>query len=291
MTKSVWARAARWTKYAAGFALATAVLTVMPASLPQDASAFFQSTSVMYSGLQGTKKLALTLDDGPSNATETVLNVLKEHGIKATFFVVGQRVDSRPDLMARMRDEGHVIANHSFSHPALGGAYVRKPHRLINQIGRTHEKIERYVPAGQGLYFRAPYGVWRRAHAEVLNADPVLRNYVGPIYWDIGGYTGFDAEGNIRSAADWSCWSRDLTASECATGYMREIRRKKGGVVLMHDVRQRTAQMLAIMVPKLIEDGYSFVTLDEIPAYDPLKTPKDQPVAGLRGSFALAALR
>lgn len=264
-------------RWGLALSVATAVLTIAPASLPEPASAYFQEGSVHYSGLQGTRKLALTFDDGPTQQTDDVLDVLKENGVKATFFVLGQHVNGHTALMARMRDEGHIIANHSVTHARLGRRYVRNPEALIEEIGGAHAKMAPFLRSSQGLYFRAPYGLWRRQHADVLNADPVLKHYVGPIYWDVGGQTSIDEEGNASSSADWDCWRREWTADECAMGYMREIRRKRGGVVLFHDVRMRTATMVRQMIPALIRDGYTFVTLDQIPAYDQLKTPPDQP--------------
>ena len=86
----------------------------------------------------------------------------------------------------------------------------------------TNAAIAPYVRPGQGLYFRAPYGVWRKVHADFLNQDPELKHYVGPVYWDIGGDISYDDDGGLRAAADWDCWSQDLTADQCAQGYMRE---------------------------------------------------------------------
>jgi peptidoglycan/xylan/chitin deacetylase (PgdA/CDA1 family) len=266
-------RAGWYLKVAAAFVCAAA----LPATIPS-ASAYFQEKSVHYSGLQGTKKLALTFDDGPTNQTDDVLNILKKNGVKATFFVLGRNVDYHPAAMERMSKEGHLIANHTVTHSRLGRRYVRNPELLLKEIGGAHQEIAPFLRTDQGLYFRAPYGFWKSEHADALNADPILKHYVGPIYWDIGGYTAIDEEGNASSSADWDCWRREWTADECATGYMREIRRKKGGVVLFHDVRMRTATMVEQMIPALIRDGYSFITLDQIPAYDKLKTPPDKPV-------------
>jgi peptidoglycan-N-acetylglucosamine deacetylase len=258
-------------------ALAGVTVLAMAAAFPQAANAYFQEKSVVHSGLQGSKTLALTFDDGPTNQTDDVLDTLKQHGVKGTFFVLGRNVDNHPALMDRMRNEGHLIANHTVTHARLGRRFVRNPDHLIREIGGAHDEIAPFLRVGQELYFRAPYGFWRKEHAETLNADPVLKHYVGPIYWDVGGYTAIDEEGNASASADWDCWRREWTADECAMGYMREIRRKKGGVVLFHDVRMRTATMVQQMLPALIRDGYTFITLDKIPAYDKLKTPPDKP--------------
>jgi peptidoglycan/xylan/chitin deacetylase (PgdA/CDA1 family) len=260
---------------------ATAVAAVMlvlafvmlPPSQIEPANAYFQPGNIYRSGLVGTKTLALTFDDGPSAFTDEILDTLARNQVRATFFVVGSRVRHHPETMERMMREGHVVANHSFSHANMGRRYVDNPQLLMTQIGNTNAAIAPYVRPGQGLYFRAPYGVWRKAHANFLNQDPVLQHYVGPIYWDVGGSVSYDDNGTLRAAADWDCWSHDLSADECARGYLREIRRKQGGVVLMHDIRERSLWMINGLLPQLVTEGYTFVTLDEVREYDQYKAP------------------
>jgi peptidoglycan-N-acetylglucosamine deacetylase len=267
------------------------VFMTLPAQRIDQANAYFQPTNIYRSGLVGTRTLALTFDDGPSAHTHELLDMLARNNIRATFFVVGSRVRYHPDVMERMASEGHVIANHSYTHARLGRRYASNPELLLSQIGTTNDAIAPYVRPGQGLYFRAPYGVWRRVHADYLNEDPALKYYVGPVYWDIGGNIAYDDEGNLRTAADWDCWSQELTAEQCGEGYMREIRRKKGGIVLLHDIRQRSLWMVSAMLPTLIAEGYRFVTLDELPEFDKYKTPlpQDVPVAMRDGGYPLAA--
>jgi peptidoglycan/xylan/chitin deacetylase (PgdA/CDA1 family) len=125
-------------------------------------------------------------------------------------------------------------------------------------------------------YFRAPYGSWRSAHAAILNSDPILRKYVGPIYWDIGGDIAM-RDGYIMSSADWDCWHHHWTAQTCAKGYLREIRRKNGGVVLMHCIHGQSADLVAAIVPAMVEEGYTFVRLDQMREYKQYETPPSVP--------------
>ena len=257
------------------------VFLAVPASRVENANAYFQQTNIRSSGLVGTKTLALTFDDGPSVHTAELLDVLAENNVKATFFLLGTRARHHPELLERMAREGHVIANHSYNHAQLGRRYAANPDLLVKQITGTNEVINQYARPDQGYYFRAPYGVWRSGHAEVLNTDPTINHYVGPIYWDIGGETSFDDEGNVRTAADWDCWSRGWSADQCTRGYLREISRKKGGIVLMHDIRERSVTMVRSMLPVLLAEGYKFVSLDEVKSLDQFKTPsgEETPVA------------
>lgn len=257
------------------------VFLAVPASRVENANAYFQQTNIRSSGLVGTKTLALTFDDGPSVHTAELLDVLAENNVKATFFLLGTRARHHPELLERMAREGHVIANHSYNHAQLGRRYAANPDLLVKQITGTNEVINQYARPDQGYYFRAPYGVWRSVHAEVLNTDPTINHYVGPIYWDIGGETSFDDEGNVRTAADWDCWSRGWSADQCTRGYLSEISRKKGGIVLMHDIRERSVTMVRSMLPVLLAEGYKFVSLDEVKSLDQFKTPsgEETPVA------------
>lgn len=257
------------------------VMMTFPASRYEPANAYFQPTNIYRSGLVRSGMLALTFDDGPSAYTNELLDALALYKVKATFFIVGSRVQYHQAIMERMMREGHVIANHSFTHARLGRRYADNPELLISQIGATNDAIRPFIRPGQGLYFRAPYGIWRRVHSDFLNEDPALKYYVGPIYWDIGGQVTYDDEGNVRAAADWDCWTQDLSAEQCGEGYVREIRRKKGGIVLMHDIRQRSIWMVNYVLPKLLADGYRFVTLDEVRSLDQFRTPapQDVPVA------------
>ena len=129
------------------------------------------------------------------------------------------------------------------------------------------------VKPGDKLFFRAPYGAWKSAHAEILNSDARLRNYVGPIYWDIGGDISVSSDHYVMSAADWDCWHLKWSAQTCAKGYLREIRRKDGGVVLMHCIHVNSAALVEAVVPALIEEGYNFVRLDQMPEYKQYETP------------------
>ena len=148
------------------------------------------------------------------------------------------------------------------------------------ELRDVDDQIAPLMKPGDKLYFRAPYGAWKSAHAAILNADPRLRNYVGPIFWDIGGDITMSRDGYVMSAADWDCWHKDWSAQTCAKGYLREIRRKDGGVVLMHCIHVHSAELVAAVVPALIEEGYTFVRLDQMPEYRQYETP-DQKAASL----------
>jgi len=256
-------------------ALLAAALTTVPALAgSQEKLAYFQSTNISHSGLRGTHTVALTFDDGPNGATREVMTVLKAQNVSATFFVVGRMARTHPEILREIEANGYQLANHSASHPLLGKKYDRNPEMLIAQIRGVHDLIAPLMRPDEKFFFRAPYGAWRAAHAEILNADPVLRNYIGPIFWDAGGDIVKNKNGYILSSADWDCWRRGWDAQKCAKGYLREIRRKNGGVVLMHSINTHAAELVEAVVPALVEEGYRFVRIDQIPEYRQYETPQ-----------------
>ena len=262
-------------------AVGAGVMAFGAALASDDQVAWFQSSSIFHSGLRAAHTIALTYDDGPAGHTLEVLDALRTRNVHATFFVVGSTAKTRHATLARITNEGHLLANHSATHPMLRSSYDAEPERLINQIRITHDEIAPFMKPGDKFYFRAPYGYWRSAHAKILNADPVLRNYVGPIYWDIGGQIS-TRDGYIMSAADWDCWRHKWTAQTCAKGYLREIRRSDGGVVLIHSLYAKSAELSATIVEAMAEEGYRFVRLDEVPEYRQYETPQNAPAFASR---------
>jgi peptidoglycan/xylan/chitin deacetylase (PgdA/CDA1 family) len=267
-------------------ALAMGVLLTLAAPVAADSAkpsksakpqqlAYFQERSVFTSGLRGTHTVALTFDDGPNPRTGEVLDALREMNVRATFFVVGRQAHRYPEMLARIAREGHLLANHSANHARLSSHYAADPDLLTNEIRDVHDQIAPLMAQGDKFYFRAPYGYWKSAHARTLNADRELSRYVGPIYWDVGGDITMSRDGYVMGAADWECWRMGWSAKTCAKGYLRETRRKDGGVVLMHAIQVNSAALVREVVPALIEEGYRFVRLDQVPQYRQYETPQD----------------
>lgn len=227
----------------------------------------FQEQNIEFFGLDHTHFIALTFDDGPGKGTESILNTLKQYHIKASFFVLGSQAKKHPELIKRIVSEGHVLANHSYSHPNLSkNIYQTEPKLLISELKSTHEILKPYLKPGQKLFFRAPYSLWQSSNASVLNQDPELASYIGPICWDVGR-SDESVNGKYLSAGDWNCWSQKpeaLTPLQCAEGYRNTIETINGGVVLMHDIHNKTAEMVKILIPQLLQKGYRFITLNQV---------------------------
>lgn len=215
----------------------------------------------------GTNEIILTFDDGPTpGVTEKVLDVLKENNVKATFFMIAEKAQAHPELVKRVLDEGHIVGNHSLSHKALNDhnvTFYNWKKLVRTEVLGAHEILAPYMANGQHFYYRAPEGAWDSKFADLLNKDSVGQQYIGPVLWDIGGEFRME-NGNIVEAADWACWSKKVSVDDCLSGYLYEARKKKGGVVLMHDLLSRSPELLAKFLPALAKNGFQFRTLDDV---------------------------
>ncbi|WP_253195060.1 polysaccharide deacetylase family protein [Streptomyces sp. MP131-18] len=186
--------------------------------------------------LPGTgRKLALTFDDGPHPTwTPQVLGLLRQHGAPATFFVIGENAVWQPDLLRAIAAEGHLVANHSWSHPR----FDRVPRESVREeLERTSEVIGD-VLGEPPRWARAPYGVWHPASLEIC-AELAMR----PLDWSV-------------DTADWSRPGSDRIADTLLG------RAHPGGIVLAHDGGGDRAQTVAALrhcLPRLADRGYDLV--------------------------------
>ena len=214
---------------------------------------------------KGHNQIIFTFDDGPVlGVTDKILDVLKEHNIKATFFVIGYNVKAHPALMKRILDEGHIVGNHSMDHHPLKNLDpVTWKDVVQKEVLDMHDLILPYLGNNKHFYFRAPDGAWATQFADFLNESEIGKQYIGPIFWDIGGQLEVE-DGKYIGAADWACWSKKLSTEVCMNGYINEAARRKGGVVLMHDLKIQSVDLLSKLIPELEDRGYTFATLNDV---------------------------
>jgi peptidoglycan/xylan/chitin deacetylase (PgdA/CDA1 family) len=189
------------------------------------------------------KRIALTFDDGPdSNTTPEILDILKKNEIPVTFFLIGQGIERYPHIIKRMIDEGHQIANHSWSHlrPTL-----LTDAEFLREVTSAQETLVDYGNLPVSLYYRPPYGLLTQSQIEQIGEK---------------GYM----------VISWSVDSLDWTGSKS-----EEIRDKiissvhPGAIILMHcaggkDGRLETRKALPRVIETLREQGYEFTTVDEL---------------------------
>ncbi|MFJ4964678.1 polysaccharide deacetylase family protein [Streptomyces sp. NPDC088729] len=176
--------------------------------------------------------MVLTFDDGPDPLhTPGILATLRKHRVRAMFFVCGEMVEAHPDLLRAMADDGHVVGNHSWSHPLIPGlsrAGIR------DELGRTSDAIESTLGMPP-LWYRAPYGAWNRNSFE------------------IGAELGMEPMAWTVDTLDWTTPGTDTIVRRVLEGA------GPGVVVLSHDSggdRRQSVVALGRYLPRLLEDGY-----------------------------------
>lgn len=210
-----------------------------------------------------TDEIVITIDDGPTRGvTGPILDILKKYRVKATFFVVGNRVEKNPKLMNRMVREGHIVANHTYSHPSNIKRLSRR--QIMSEMTKGHELTLPYSRNADYFYFRAPGGVWAPFVADIVNSAYFGRDLRGPVLWDIGGSMKRNNFGQVVQAADWACWSRGYSVRQCLNGYIKETQSRRGGVVLFHDLNKKSVKLIEGYVKAFARSHYRFATLNDV---------------------------
>jgi peptidoglycan/xylan/chitin deacetylase (PgdA/CDA1 family) len=222
------------------------------------------------SGRLPAKTLCLTYDDGPGPQTPDLADFLHRLGVRAAFFVVGQHACTRRDTLRRLARGGHLIGNHTWSHPGLV-KLAREEGDVVSELARTAEVVRPFACDGP-ILFRPPYGSWRErpggpgtpekrtSIVRKILERASLPPHVGPVGWDI-------------VAEDWECWRQGLSVEETCRRHLEEIERVGRGIVLLHDssedptqaARNRAGELTRHLVPALLERGYRFLRVDEAP--------------------------
>ena len=194
-----------------------------------------------------TKRAFLTFDDGPSTVTPEILNTLKQENIKATFFVLGSRVKVMPDMVKRMYDEGHYIANHGYTHNYL--SIYASPQAVLDEYNQCNNAIKEaiQVPEYDTHIFRFPGGLVGGKYANIKSEANELLKQNNIVHVDWNALNG-DAETN-----DLSIEFEMKRLQETTLG-------KNSVVILMHDspTKKITADTLPQIITYLREQGYEF---------------------------------
>jgi peptidoglycan/xylan/chitin deacetylase (PgdA/CDA1 family) len=154
------------------------------------------------------RRVALTFDDGPGDATPTVLDALAALELRATFFVIGQQVPERADLLRRMVDAGHEIGVHAWEHPNL----AEEPERAPDELDRC-ARVVRETTGRPPRVFRPPFGAWTPDVVEAAEQRGLTT-----VLWDV----------NPQDFA-----GGEATAESIATDVLGSVRR--GSIVVLHD--------------------------------------------------------
>ena len=200
-----------------------------------------------------TKRAFLTFDDGPSSVTNTILDVLKQENVKATFFVLGSRVEVKPEVVKRIYDEGHYIANHGYSH--VYESIYASPQAVLDEYNKCNDAVKNAigVPEYNSHLFRFPGGLVGGKYAEIKSQANELLKQNNIVHVDWNALNG-DAETN------------DLSIEFELTRLQETTQNKNSVVILMHDapIKKVTAEALPQIISYLREQGYEFENFYDI---------------------------
>ena len=199
--------------------------------------------------------IAITFDDGPNpELTPRLLDMLKERDIKATFFVVGKNAEEYPSIVARMAQEGHEVANHSWSHPALTKLGVES---FRKQIENTNDAIAK-ATGKRPVLMRPPYGATNAGLNKRLSEQFGLK----VILWSV-------------DPLDW----KYRNSNRVYTSIVQNTR--PGSIILAHDIHATTVAAMPSTLDALLAKGYKFVTVSELIAMEipPQLVKKDSAAA------------
>jgi peptidoglycan/xylan/chitin deacetylase (PgdA/CDA1 family) len=195
---------------------------------------------------KGSRELALTYDDGPNDPhTQKLLEVLAKHSVKATFFLIGRFVDQRPDIVRDVVKEGHVVANHTYTHPNL--VFVSQQ-RFRQELARCERALDDAVGHEHAPLFRPPYGGRRPAVLRTLRQEEF-----SPVLWSVSSW-------------DWDAKSVEQIEKKVAS----QVR--GGDVILLHDGgnlkfgtdRSFTVKASDRMISRYKNEGYEFKTIPQM---------------------------
>lgn len=198
--------------------------------------------------------VALTFDDGPHpTITPKILDALKAHRAQATFFVMGGKIKGNEAILRRILDEGHLLANHSYSHKNF---HTASSSVKESEVVSTHKLLSNFI---HPRFFRYPYG------NSTCDANTMIENLgYNIVGWNIDTCDWAFSDGYLSDKENEVC-AAPTSLRRDFFGYVRlQTQRTQGGILLMHDVHQATADNLHNLLTMLENDGYRFVTLDDV---------------------------
>lgn len=180
-----------------------------------------------------TKQIAITFDDGPSLYTEELLDGLMKRNVKASFFLIGKKVEEFPDIVKREKEEGHLIGNHTYNHVDISkvSEEVAK-----EELGKTDQALK--IILGEGtIYVRPPFGIRQKKLEEELDLIPVMWS-IDPLDWTTENVT--EIVNKVVTEAD------------------------ENDIILMHDCYKSSVEAALRIIDILQKEDFEFVTVEEL---------------------------
>jgi peptidoglycan-N-acetylmuramic acid deacetylase len=210
---------------------------------PKESVGFLKENSAYYLGDTSNKVLYLTFDEGYENGnTGKILDILKECKVPAAFFVVKPYIDTQPELVKRMVDEGHVVGNHTVHHPSI--AQIRDKEKFDAEFTGVENAFKELTGQDMPKFFRPPMGKYSKKSLEMTKGLGYKT-----IFWSF-------------AYKDW------LVNNQPSESYAVEKICKgahPGSVMLLHAVSNTNTKVLSSVIKTLQQEGYEFKSLNELP--------------------------
>lgn len=180
-----------------------------------------------------TKQIAITFDDGPSLYTEELLDGLMKRNVKASFFLIGKKVEEFPDIVKREKEDGHLIGNHTYNHVDISkvSEEVAK-----EELGKTDQALKKILGEGT-IYVRPPFGIRQKKLEEELDLIPVMWS-IDPLDWTTENVT--EIVNKVVTEAD------------------------ENDIILMHDCYKSSVEAALRIIDILQKEDFEFVTVEEL---------------------------
>ena len=205
-------------------------------------AAALRNYDAVYVGDPGEKVIYLTFDAGYENGcTAQILDTLKAHGAKAAFFVVGNYLESAPELVQRMADEGHLVGNHTWHHYDM--SRIADEDTFRTELESVAEKYRELTGQAMKKFYRPPQGIYSEDNLRMAQSLGYRT-----VFWSL-------------AYVDWNNDSQPTREQAFAKLLPRT---HPGAVVLLHSTSQTNAEILDELLTHWEQEGYSFGTVDEL---------------------------
>ena len=198
--------------------------------------------NAFYVGDDSQKNLYLTFDAGYENGyTESILDTLKKHNVKGTFFLVGNYLETKPDLVKRMANEGHIVGNHTYSHPDM--SKISTAEAFKDELNKMENKYKEITGKDMLKIYRPPQGKFSEENLSMAKAMGYKT-----VFWSL-------------AYVDW-LEDKQPTKEEAFSKLLTRIH--PGAVVLLHSTSKTNCEILDELLTKWKDMGYSFKSIEEL---------------------------
>lgn len=217
-----------------------------PSGEPQDVISLINRCDAYYLGDTSTKVIYLTFDEGYENGyTSKILDVLKSNSVKAAFFVTKSYITNNPDLVRRMEEEGHLVCNHSSTHPSMPLVALNGRAAFDKEFTDTEASYKAVTGKTMAKFFRPPMG----NYSELSLYYTQSLGYK-TVFWSFA----------------YRDWEVDKQPSEADSASLLRERTHNGGIFLLHAVSKTNANILDSVLKDWKSRGYNFASLYDLPA-------------------------